>query len=287
MIITTLMVSSLELGLLYTLCVMGAWLTSVVMHFDDLTIEGSFALGGALSARMILAGYSPLLCCIVALAAGACTGMVTGLLNTFGGVSPFFSGVAVTTALFSVNLVLATANLTIGMMPTIFKRWALLPYIGHKLLLLAIIASIALLFLRWLLQTQLGLFIRATGSNQTVVHAMGKRVGFFMIIALMIANSFHALAGCLFTQYVGFFSIWSGIGILLIATSAILIAKMFIRPSLRIGLPGMRHMFGSCIYQLLIALAITMSPYAQWNNALRALLLVILIQIRRWRTTHA
>lgn len=256
-------------GLIYSFVVMGVYLSSRVIKFDDLTTEGGFGLGGAITALLILCGLSSWLTLPVAMLGGALAGAVTGLLHTKMKMNNLISGLVVTTALFSICLKLANSNLSLPESKSIFPTTPLLS-IG----LLLVLVTMAYFGLRRLLRSELGLLFTAVGSNPQIVTSLGKSVDNYKIAGLAIANSLTALAGALFVQWSGFFSITGNVGTLVTAVAGLILAEM-IRPKF-----GMSLVLGAILYQALFAITIELELQPIWNNLIKAVLIVVLIQFK-------
>ena len=255
-------------GLIYSFVVMGVYLSSRIIKFDDLTTEGGFGLGGALTALFIVAGLSPWQTLPLAMAGGALAGSLTGLLHTKMRMNNLISGLVVTTALFSICLKLASSNLPLPENSSIFPATPL-----PSICLLGLLVAIAYLGIRRLLHSELGLLFTAVGSNPQIVTSLGKSVDGYKIAGLAIANSLTALAGSLFVQWSGFFSITGNVGTLVTGIAGLILAELVSR---RFS-PGL--ILGAILYQALFAITIELELQPIWNNLIKAVLIVILIQL--------
>ncbi len=270
----------IELGCIYSLVVVSAWLTSCVVKIYDLSMEGSFCLGGALTALLLMDTTIPAFFIIpVTILIGAFIGLLNGLLQTKLRFNDLLSGLIITTALFSINLFIAGPTKTVHSSKTIFSISGL-PVTVSQLFLLSIIALTVIGLIRWLFSTQIGLLMRATGSNPLLLADLGKNKSWYFTSILMISNALTALAGSLFVQYIGFFSIWSGVGILLIALTGLLMAQL-----LGAGV-GINLMVGAFLYQLIITLTYEFSVSPDWHKLITTLLMVILM-LSSSRRSHA
>lgn len=257
-------------GLIYSFVVMGVYLSSRVIKFDDLTTEGSFGYGGALTALLIVSGVSPWLTIPLAMIGGAVAGSVTGLLHTKMKMNNLISGLVVTTALFSICLMLAKSNLSLPGQSTIFSS-------SEPLLALAAIGTlVAIVYfgMKLFLRSEVGLLLKALGCNPQMVTSLGKNVDGYKILGLAVANSLTALAGALFVQWNGYFSITGNVGTLVIGLAGLILGEM-IRPSFGIGL-----IIGAILYQAIFAVTIELELEPMWNNLIKAALIVVLIQIK-------
>ncbi len=266
----------IERGLLFALIVCGVYITSRIISFDDLSVEGSFGLGGALMARCMLAHLPLYISFPCALIGGALTGCATGLLHTKLKLNNLISGIVVTTALFSINLKLAGASNSLQGLHTIFDYvpHAFAPY--KHIIFLTLIVVLCISLIGWFLNTEIGFLCRATGDNPQMVTNLGKNKDYFKILSLVLSNALTALAGALFVQYVGYFSIWANVGILIIALASLIIAE-----SLGLSYFVLPLILGSCIYQMLISLTLELNFDPEWNKLITAALIVLLLAIKK------
>lgn len=261
-------------GLIYSFVVFAVYFSSRVIKFDDLTTEGSFGFGGAITAVLIVTGLSGWLALPVAMLGGALAGVVTALLHTKLKMNNLISGLVVTTALFSICLKLAKSNLPIPDNQSIFTFLGSANNAVFAVVILAVLVGLVYLGLRTLLLSEIGLILKTVGSNSQMAISIGKSVDGYKILGLAIANSMTALAGSLFVQSNGFFSITGNIGTLVIGLAGLILAEL-IEPRFGLGL-----ILGAIIYQALFALTIEFEFEPMWNNLIKAVLIVVLIQIK-------
>lgn len=256
-------------GLIYSFVVMGVYFSSRVINFDDLTTEGSFGLGGALTAILLVGGFSPWLLLPFSMIGGGLVGILTGFLHTKMKMNNLISGLVVTTALFSICLKLAKSNAVLPEANTIFSA-----SLAGSMGLMAIIAALILAGLQLFLKSELGLLFKAVGNNPQIVASLGKNVDVYKMAGLGLANSLTALAGSLFVQNNGFFSITGNVGTLVTGLAGLILAEM-------LGSKwGLNLIFGAILYQAIFALTIEFELEPVWNNLIKAVLIVILIQIK-------
>lgn len=259
-------------GLLYSLVVMGVYLSSRVIAFDDLTTEGSFGIGGALAAVVGLMGVSGWLALPAAMAGGLLSGAATAWLHTKLKMNNLISGLVVTTALFSVCLKLAGSNAALPSEACPWASWSLPPRLSSWLVIGAVV-TMAYMSVRMLLRSEIGLVLRALGNNPQVVISLGKSVDGYKIAGLAIANGLTAIAGALFVLWNGFFSITASVGTLVIGLAGLILGEV-IHARFSWGLIA-----GAILYQALFALTIELELDPVWNNLVKAVLIVLLIQI--------
>lgn len=254
-----ILLGSLQLGVLYGMLALGIYITFRIMNVPDLTAEGSFTLGLALSAVLAIAGH-PLLGLAAALVAGAVAGAVTGLLHTKLGIHPILAGILTMSGLYSVNLMAMgnSSNLSLINCTTVFKMaGSLLPFLDKdivKLLVAALFTTLCAVLLILFFKTHVGLCIRATGDNEDMVRASSIHVDHTKILALALSNAIIAFTGALIAQYQSFADINSGVGILVVGLASVIIGEVLLN---RRTLTGnlLAVLLGAIIYRFIIALA--------------------------------
>lgn len=249
---------ALEQGLLWSIMVLGIYLTFRVLDYADLTVEGSFPLGAAVAAKLISDGYDPWLSIGVALAAGALAGIVTGILHTQFKIAPLLSGILSMTALYSVNLrIMGKANISLLRLDTIVTRLVDLGIPENwVILLIGLVTSSVVVILLWLfLNTELGFAMRATGDNQQMIRSLGVNTNTIKIIGLAISNSLVALSGALIAQHQNFADVGMGIGTIVIGLASVIIGEVLFGNSTL-----MRTLIavvcGSIVYRTVIAIVL-------------------------------
>ena len=270
----------IERGLIFSLVVSAVYISSRIIKFDDLSTEGSFGIGGALIAACLHNHISLLISMPLVLIAGGLCGLATGLLHTKLKLNNLISGIVVTTALFSLSLKIASANLPLLHATTLFD-YAHHPFGSMKFLVILIpLVSGIIMAIKWLLHTQFGFLLVAVGDNPQILTNIGKRVHWYKIAGLMLANTLTALEGALFVQYVGYFSIWANIGILITALAGLILAST-LETQFGWSLVG-----GALLYQAIIAATFELQIDQDWNKLITALLIIILVAARQQRTAR-
>lgn len=265
-----------ERGLIFGMVVAGVYVASRLINFDNLAVEGAFGLGGACTAFLLNWGIDPWMSIIGALALGALSGVVTGLLNTQLHLNNLISGIVVTTGSFSIMLKIAGANMALRGTPTIFTTLPafLAPY--QPLIVLLVLSSIVLYTINWFLQTEVGYLLHAVGDTPQMLINVGKSVSWYTILGLILSNTLAALSGALFVQYVGYFSIWSSVGMLIIGLAGMILAQALSSSF------GYMLLVGAIAYQAIIALTFELQLDQDWNKLITALLIVVLITCKQW-----
>lgn len=272
-----------EQGIIYAIMAMGVYITYKILDFPDLTVDGSFPLGGAITVAMITSGLSPLLTLPVAFAAGAVAGMLTGIIHVKFKIRDLIASIIMMTALYTINLrITGKANVPIFTVDTIFSNKfvdevlpaALQPYAA--LLIIAIIALITKVLIDLYLKTKSGYLLRAVGDNPTLVTTLAKDKGTVKIIGLSIANGLVALAGCVMTQWQGVFDITLGTGTVVIGLASVIIGTSLFRNARRVKATS-AVIVGSIIYRGAIALAILYGLTATDMKLITALILFVIL----------
>ena len=212
-------------GIIWGLMALGLFITFRLLNFADLTVDGSFATGGAVTAIMIINGSPAWLAALVAVVAGILAGLVTGFLHTGLGIPDILSGILTQIALYSINLnIMGKANL-----PVSYRNYDLIlsaSNIKMAILIGLIFAAVIIGLMYWFFGTEMGSTIRSTGSNPDMSKAQGININVAKVIALALSNGVVALSGCLFAQYQGFADINMGRGAIVIGLAAVIIGMV-------------------------------------------------------------
>lgn len=273
----TLLIGSLQLGLLYAMLALGIYITFRILNLPDLTVDGSFSLGMACAAVATVSGH-PFLALLIAILAGASAGITTGLLHTKLSIHPILAGILVMTGLYTVNLALmgGKANLSLVGSQTVFSMLASLgasDAMGKTLLALAIclvvIAILAVFF-----KTRLGLAIRATGDNEAMVRSSSINADVTKCIALAMGNACVALSGALICQYQMFSDVGAGNGMVIIGLASVIIGEtIFGKRGVTIGLVAAA--FGAISYRIILAFALKVDMFPAYALKLISAIIVV------------
>ncbi|AQZ99193.1 ABC transporter permease [Comamonas kerstersii] len=275
---------AIEIGLIFALVALGVYISFRLLRFPDLTVDGSFPLGGAVCAVLIAAGINPWLATLAATAAGAIAGTITGWLNVKLKIMDLLASILMMIALYSVNLrIMGGPNVPLINDPTIFNM--LQPegvddYIFRPLLLLLIVIA-AKLLLDWFFATERGLAIRATGSNARMARAQGVNTGGMVLLGMAISNALVGLAGAMFVQTQGGSDISMGIGTIVIGLAAVIVGESIL-PSRKIVWATLAVVIGAIVYRFFIAAALNsefIGLKAQDLNLVTAVLVTIALVI--------
>ncbi len=275
---SALLIGSFQLGLVYALLGLGVYITFRILNIPDLTADGSFTLGLAVSAAFTVAGH-PLWGILAAVLAGGAAGAVTGLLQTKLEIHPILSGILTMSGLYTINLMVlgSRSNLSLIGSETLFtlaEKLGLSKDLSKTMVSLLVTGCMVLL-LSWFFKTHLGLCIRATGNNSDMVRASSINVEGVKITALAISNGCVALSGAVLAQYQGFADISSGVGMVVVGLASVIIGEVFFgRRSVTIGL--ISAVAGSIVYRFIIALALKTSFFPAFALKLVSAVIVII-----------
>ena len=273
--------TALELGFLYALVAMALFLSYRILDIADLTTDGCFVLGAAVSVTVTAAGH-PVLAIFAAMLAGACAGFVTAFLQTKLGVPSILAGIVTNTGLYTINLMAMgwKSNQSLLGGKTVFTMLRETGIGGewYELLLAAFVTLLAGLLLVLFLGTRMGLSIRATGDNPDMVRASSLNPSFTITIGLCLANMLTALSGAIVGQYQKTVDINSGTGIVVIGLACLIIGETLVgkRTMLR-RILGV--VFGSCLYRFIVAVALRFNVPAAAMKLVSAIIVAVAISM--------
>jgi len=274
---------SLYEGLAFGFVAIGIYLTFRVLSFPDLTVDGSFALGGAVAAVLIVNGVNPFLATLAALGAGLCAGLATSLLNTKLKIPALLAGILMMVALYSINLrIMGRSNLPLLREVTIFSLASRLPgletRLSYQLVVAGVLAVIVFFILNWFLRTEIGLALRATGDNEQMVRGAGVDTDKTTILGVSIANGLVAFSGGVVAQGQGFADVGMGIGMIIMGLAAVIIGEALFRPKgvarLLLAVLG-----GTFVYRLVISVALRMGMRAGDLKLITAVIVIIALAV--------
>jgi len=283
---------AIELGLVYAFVALGVFLSFRILNFPDLTVDGSFPLGAAVAAVLLIAGWNPWLATAIACVAGAIAGFVTAFVSVRFQILHLLASILTMIALFSVNLrIMGRPNVAVLNRETLitpFYQFGLQPYLVRPLLVLLLAAAgagLMALFLR----TDLGLALRATGANPRMARAQGIHIGAQIIAGVALSNALVALAGALFAQTNGFADVTSGVGTIVVGLAAVIVGETLL-PRGGMFVAVVACVLGSVLYRLAVQLALSLDflglTPSDLNLATAVLVLVTLI-VPRFRQRKA
>ncbi len=274
----TILLGILEEGFVYAIMSLGVYITYKILDFPDLSVDGTYPLGAAVTAAMIVSGANPYIALLASFFAGICAGFITGVIHVKFGVRDLLSGIIVSLGLFSVNLRIAgKANLPFFSEETVFTAAASMNSLGIVLILIGLVIVCKLL-LDFYLNTKSGYLLRAAGSNDKLVTALGKDKGTVRIIGLAIANGFAAFAGAIMCQKQGYFDVGMGTGTMVIGLANVIIGTQLLK-RLSFIKATTAVIIGSILYRACVALAINLGAPAGDLKLITAILFLVILVI--------
>lgn len=251
---------SFEAGVIYALMALGVYLSFRILDFPDMTVDGSFVTGASVAAILIVGGTDPFIATLIALIVGFISGCITGLLHTKGKINPLLAGILMQIALYSINLrIMGKSNVPLLQEETVITKltafWqslkiddalnslfqsiglgALVPKTWGILIIMLLLAYIVKKGIDFFLKTDIGLAIRATGDNETMISSFSANTDFLKILGLGLSNAIVAFSGALIAQYNGFSDVGMGIGMIVIGLASVIIGEAVLEPK---RLPGL------------------------------------------------
>ncbi len=278
------LLGAVEIGLIFSLVALGVFISFRLLRFPDLTVDGSFPLGGAVCAVLIASGTNPYVATLAAMAAGALAGLITGWLNVKLKIMDLLASILMMIALYSINLrIMGGPNVPLINDPTLLTSLqpeGMSDYVARPLILLVVVLAVKLA-LDWFFATERGLAIRATGSNARMARAQGINTGAMVLLGMAVSNGLVGLAGALFAQTQGGADISMGIGTIVIGLAAVIVGESIL-PSRKLILATLAVVVGAIVYRFFIALALNsdfIGLKAQDLNLVTALLVTVALVI--------
>lgn len=278
--------SVLEQGLIYGLMALGVYITYKILDFPDMTTDGSFPLGAALTAMLLTKGVNPYLTLVAAFFAGALAGVCTGLIHVKLKVRDLLSGIIMFTGLYTINLRIAggKANIPLFNQQTIFKNDrfnSIFPeaFSDYQVLVVALFLAVVIkIALDLYLKTKSGFLLRAVGDNPPIVTSLAKDIGTIKIFGLALGNGLVALGGCVFAQQQRFFDISMGTGTVVIGLASVIIGTSLFK-NIYFLKPTTAVLLGSILYKGCVALAISCGLAATDMKLVTAVAFLIILVI--------
>ena len=282
-VVFSLLQNVLEEGFIYGIVAMGVYITYKILDFPDLTVDGSFPLGAAVTAVLLKQGINPCFTLPLAFLAGAAAGVCTGLIHVKCKVRDLLSGIIMMTALYTVNLMVAGANnVPLFSKSTIFKNNFFKGIFGgtvpsyFSLVLILAVAAVSKICLDLYLQTRSGYLLRAVGDNELLVTSLAKDKGNVKILGLSLANGLVAMAGSIFAQEERAFEISMGTGAIVIGLASVIIGTSLFR-KMTVFKATTAVLIGSIIYKACVAIALKNFEPNAMKLITAVLFLIILI----------
>lgn len=278
-----MIIGTLTQGLIYALLSYGIYITYKILDFPDLTVDGSFPLGAAVTAVLLVKGFNPYLTLLIAMAAGALAGLATGIIHVRLKVRDLLAGIITMTALFSINLQIGGSNLSVERgIDTIFTAQPTMLLFGsvslmyRKLIVAFILALIFKLLLDAYLRTKSGMLLRAVGDNSALVTSLAKDNGRVKILGLVLANALVALSGAIVCQEQRSFSATMGTGQMVFGLATVIIGTTLFR-KLDFVKGTTAVVIGSILYKACIQIAIVAGLPANLLKLVTAVLFLIIL----------
>ena len=265
----------IEQSLIFAIMVLGVYISFRILNFPDMTVDGAFPLGAAISAKLLTLGVNPYLTLLVALVAGAVAGAVTGLIHVKLKVKDLLAGILVMTALYSVNLrVMGKSNIPLFEEDNIFNT----EY--SMMITIVVLILISKLLLDYLLKTKFGFALKALGDNENLIVSLGLNEEKYKIYGLMIANAFVAFSGAVLAQYQGFADVGMGTGIIVIGLASIIIGDTLFGKRRRLAGTTI-VIIGSILYRGVIAVTLSMGMDASDLKLITSVIVIIILWIQK------
>jgi len=291
--------SALAQGLIWGIMAIGVYITYKILEMSDLTVDGSFATGGAVFVVLMIAGWNVWLAMLAAVIAGMLAGLVTGFFHTVCGIPAILAGILTQLGLWSVNLAvmgwssnkamnLNEVKLLVSMRFMQEIKAGMQPFYRHPIIVIGLVSAVIIGLLYWFFGTERGASIRATGANVNMARAQGINTNWNKVLGLMIGNGLVALSGCLWTQYFGFAEINMGRGAIVIGLAAIIIGDVtFSKIFNNFALKLLAVSLGSVIYYVVIQVVIsTMDINTNLLKLISALIVAAFLAVPFWKKRY-
>ncbi len=277
MISTAVIMSALELGCIYALVALALFLSFRILNIADMTTDGAFTLGCAVSATIAVAGH-PLLALPAAMLAGACAGFVTAFLQTKLKIPSILAGIITNTGLYTVNLAVMGFSSNVSMVKADTMFSLVKPYLGsfYKLIPAAVLTVVMGVLLVLFLKTRLGLSIRATGDNPDMVRASSINTAFTVTVGLCLSNAMTALSGAVLAQYQKTADINLGTGMVIIGLASLIIGETLM-PKGKTWMKALGAILGSILYRFIIAIALRLDLPSECLKLISAVIVALAI----------
>ena len=277
MISTAVIMSALELGCIYALVALALFLSFRILNIADMTTDGAFTLGCAVSATIAVAGH-PLLALPAAMAAGACAGFITAFLQTKLKIPSILAGIITNTGLYTVNLAVMGFSSNVSMVKADTMFSLVKSYLGsfYKLIPAAVLTVVMGVLLVLFLKTRLGLSIRATGDNPDMVRASSINTAFTVTVGLCLSNAMTALSGAVLAQYQKTADINLGTGMVIIGLASLIIGETLM-PKGKTWMKALGAILGSILYRFIIAIALRLDLPSECLKLISAVIVALAI----------
>ena len=295
----TSMLGAAGQGILWGIMALGVYITYKLLDIADLTVDGSFALGGCTCAVLILAGVNPVLATILAVGAGLLAGLVTGLLHTVFNIPAILAGILTQISLWSINLRIQGGKSNVPLLndETIISKFVgrsgqatvetaspLIQRLGltqsqASLVVGVVIVVVLILIMYWFFGTAIGSALRATGNNEAMIRALGVNTNSTKLLALMLSNGLVAMSGAFVAQMQKYADIGMGQGAIVIALAAIIIGEVLMKRCVNFGLKLASAAVGAVIYFIIRAFVLYLGLNANDMKLISAIIVALALSI--------
>lgn len=271
-------------GILWSVMTLGVYITFKILNFADMTVDGSFATGGAVSAVFVTMGFNPYLCLLFAMIAGLLCGGVTGFLNTRLKIPAILSGILTMIALYSVNIrIMGQPNIPLlGVDTIVTKITAFLPGGDQTVAVLLfgfLVAAVLVGAMYWFFGTEIGCAVRATGNNEYMVRAFGVNTATTTVLALMLSNGLASLSGAMVSQSQGYADVQMGVGTIVIGLASVIIGEVLLRKRTNFAFKLIAVVIGSIVYRVIIALVLWLGLRSEDLKLLTAVVVAVALSV--------
>ena len=271
-------------GIIWGIMTLGVYITFKVLDFPDLTVDGSFALGGAVSAILISNGMNPFITLFFSFLAGSLAGLATGILNTKLQIPGILAGILTMIALYSINIRVMGGRPNIPLLGmatslTIIQNILSLSKVVSDLLVGFVFSVFIVLIMYWFFGTEMGCAIRATGNNEKMIRALGVDTNVMKTIGLMISNALVSLSGALVTQSQGYADVGMGTGTIVIGLASVIIGEVIFGKRFNFLYKLSSIVMGSIIYRIIIAIVLQLGLKATDLKLLTAIIVAIALSV--------
>lgn len=267
--------ATIEQSLIFAIMVLGVYISFKILNFPDMTVDGSFPLGAAISAKLLTLGVNPYLTLFVALICGALAGGITGLIHVKLKVQDLLAGILTMTALYSINLrIMGKSNIPLFEEENIFNT-------DYSIIItIIILILISKLFLDYLLKTKFGFALKALGDNENLVVSLGLNEKKYKVYGLIIANAFVAFSGAILAQYQGFADIGMGTGTIVIGLASIIIGDTIFGKTRKISGTSV-VIIGSILYRAVLSLTLSLGMDASDLKLITTIIVLIILWLQK------
>ena len=271
-------------GIIWGIMTLGVYITFKVLDFPDLTVDGSFALGGAVSAILISNGMNPFITLIFSFLAGSLAGLATGILNTKLQIPGILAGILSMIALYSINIRVMGGRPNIPLLGmatslTIIQNILSLSKVMSDLLVGFVFSLFIVFIMYWFFGTEMGCAIRATGNNEKMIRALGVDTNIMKTIGLMISNALVSLSGALVTQSQGYADVGMGNGTIVVGLASVIIGEVIFGNRFNFSYKLSSIVMGSIIYRIIIAIVLQLGLKATDLKLLTAIIVAIALSV--------